>query len=56
MAEDISDTPSLLLHRDAEVLSEEPREDGMLVRARVGEREFAAVEALQVKTSARAAG
>ena len=45
-----------MLHRDAEVLSEEPREDGMLVRARVGEREFAAVETLRVRTSERAAG
>ena len=45
-----------MLHRAAEVLSEEPREDGMLVRARVGEREFAAVEAMHVKTSARAGG
>ncbi|MGZ8571543.1 MAG: HflX GTPase family protein, partial [Actinomycetota bacterium] len=32
-----------MLHRDAEVLSEEAREDGMLVRARVGDRVFAAV-------------
>ena len=45
-----------MLHRDAEVLSEEPREDGMLVRARVGEREFAAVEPLRVQTPERAAG
>jgi GTP-binding protein HflX len=45
-----------MLHREAEVLSEEPRESGMLVRARVGEREFAAVEALRVETSERAAG
>ena len=45
-----------MLHRDAEVLSEEAGEDGTLVRARVGEREFAIVEPLQVKTSERAAG
>jgi len=32
-----------MLHREAQVLSEEPREDGVLVRARVGERVFAAV-------------
>jgi GTPase len=45
-----------MLHRDAEVLSEEAGEDGTLVRARVGEREFAIIEPLQVKTSERAAG
>jgi hypothetical protein len=45
-----------MLHRDAEVLSEEAGEDGTLVRARVGEREFAIVEPLRVKTSERAAG
>jgi GTP-binding protein HflX len=45
-----------MLHRDAEVLSEEAREDGTLVRARVGEREFAIVEPLRVETSERAAG
>ena len=45
-----------MLHRDAEVLSEEAREDGTLVRARVGEREFAIVEPLRVRTSERAAG
>ena len=33
-----------LLHRDAEVLSETAREDGTLVRARVGEREYSAVQ------------
>jgi hypothetical protein len=44
------------LHREAEVLSEEAREDGTLVRARVGEREFAIVEPLRVATSERAAG
>ena len=47
---------SAMLHRDAEVLSEEAGEDGTLVRARVGEREFAIVEAFRVKTSERAAG
>ena len=41
--------------REAEVLSEEAREDGTLVRARVGEREFAIV-GLGVATSERAAG
>jgi GTP-binding protein HflX len=45
-----------MLHRDAEVLSEEAGEEGNLVRARVGEREFAIVEPLRVKTSERAAG
>jgi GTPase len=45
-----------MLYRDAEVLSEEAREDGTLVRARVGERELAIVEPLRVKTSERAAG
>jgi GTPase len=45
-----------MLHRDAEVLSEEAREDGTLVRARVGEREFAIVEPLRIETSERAAG
>ena len=45
-----------MLHRDAEVLSEEAREDGTLVRARVGERELAIVEPLRVQTSERAAG
>ncbi len=45
-----------MLHRNAEVLSEEPREDGMLVRARVDEREFAAVESLRVLTPAAEAG
>jgi len=45
-----------MLHREAEVLSEEAREDGTLVRARVGEREFAIVEPLRVATSERAAG
>ncbi len=34
-----------MLHRDAEVLSEDPRETGVLVRARVGARAFAAVRA-----------
>jgi GTP-binding protein HflX len=37
-----------MLHRDAEVLSEDAREDGTLVHARVGEREFAAVAAFRV--------
>ena len=37
-----------MLYRDAEVLSEDAREDGTLVRARVGERELAHVGALRV--------
>jgi len=51
-----------LLYRNAEVLSEDAREDGTLVRARVGEREFAAVAAFRVEpavapsTRDRAAG
>jgi GTP-binding protein HflX len=45
-----------MLHRDAEVLSEEAGEDGTLVRARVGERELAIVEPLRVRASERAAG
>jgi GTPase len=36
------------LYRDAEILSEETTEDGTLVRARVGERELAAVKNLVV--------
>jgi GTP-binding protein HflX len=38
-----------LLHRDAEVLSQEAREDGTLVRARVNERELAAVQAFRIE-------
>jgi GTP-binding protein HflX len=38
-----------LLHRDAEVLSEDAREDGILVRARVGERVFALVHGFGVE-------
>jgi GTP-binding protein HflX len=45
-----------MLHRRAEVLSEDPRQDGTLVHARVGEREFAQVRDLRVDASARAAG
>jgi GTP-binding protein HflX len=51
-----------LLYRNAEVLSEDAREDGTLVRARVGEREFAAVAPFRVEpavapsTRDRAAG
>ncbi|HZD17444.1 MAG TPA: GTPase HflX [Actinomycetota bacterium] len=37
-----------LLHRDAEVLSQDPREDGTLVRARVNERELAAIQPFRV--------
>jgi GTP-binding protein HflX len=32
-----------LLHREAEVLFEEPRDDGVLLRARVEQRVFAAI-------------
>ncbi|MEX2406491.1 MAG: GTPase HflX [Actinomycetota bacterium] len=42
------------LHRDAEVLSEDAREDGTLVRARVGEREFSAVRPFRLEQGARA--
>ncbi len=42
-----------LLHREAEVLSEEPREDGIEVRARVGERVFAQVRELGIERSRR---
>ncbi|HET7236224.1 MAG TPA: GTPase HflX [Actinomycetota bacterium] len=45
-----------MLHRGAEVLSEDVREDGTLVHARVGEREFAAVAAFRVDPARRAAG
>ncbi len=48
-----------LLHREAEVLSEEPREDGVLVRARVGQRVFAAIREHAVeddRSAASAAG
>jgi GTP-binding protein HflX len=45
-----------MLHREAQVLSEEAREDGTLVHARVGEREFAAVADLRVDPARRAAG
>jgi GTP-binding protein HflX len=37
-----------MLHRDAEVLSEDAREDGTHVRARVGERVLSAVEPFRV--------
>jgi GTP-binding protein HflX len=40
-----------MLHRNAEVLSEDAREDGTLVHARVGEREFAAVGPFRVHAS-----
>jgi GTPase len=38
-----------MLYRSAEVLSEDAREDGTLVHARVGEREFAAVAPFRVE-------
>jgi len=44
-----------MLHREAEVLSEDAREDGTLVHARVGEREFAAVREFRVDPAERAA-
>jgi GTP-binding protein HflX len=37
-----------LLYRDAEVISEDPREDGTVVRARVGERTLAAVQVFRI--------
>ncbi len=43
-----------MLHREAEVLREEPREDGVLVRARVGHRVFASVRAFAVPTEGAA--
>ncbi|MEX0742973.1 MAG: GTPase HflX [Actinomycetota bacterium] len=43
-----------LLHRDAEVLSEDAREDGTLVRARVGEREYSSVQPFRLEQGARA--
>jgi hypothetical protein len=45
-----------MLYRNAEVLSEEAREDGTLVRARVGEREFAVVASFQHGTPVTRAG
>ncbi len=44
-----------MLHREAEVLSEDAREDGTLVRARVGERALAAIEAFRVEDTRRTA-
>jgi GTPase len=43
-----------LLHRDAEVLSEDAREDGTFVRARVEEREFSVVQPFRIEQGARA--
>ncbi len=43
------------LHRDAEVLSAEPTDEGTLIRARVGERELAAVRDFVVKPVRRRA-
>ena len=48
-----------MLYRNAEVLSEDAREEGTLVRARVGEREFATVAPFRAEPSVtrdRAAG
>jgi len=45
-----------MLYRQAEVLSEDAREDGILVHARVGEREYAIVRELLVDPADRAAG
>lgn len=45
-----------LLHRDAEVISADAREDGTLVRARVGERTLAAVQAFRIDEPRSAAG
>ena len=44
-----------MLHREAEVLSEDAREDGTLVRARVGERALAAIEPFRVEAAKRTA-
>jgi hypothetical protein len=44
-----------MLHREAEVLSEEAVEAGTVVRARVNERELAAVADLRVETPGRTA-
>jgi GTP-binding protein HflX len=44
------------LHREAEVLSEDTRDDGTLVHARVGERVYAAVRDFHVDPAKRAAG
>jgi hypothetical protein len=40
-----------MLHRDAEVLSEDVGDEGTLVRARVGERVLASVEPFRVEPS-----
>jgi GTP-binding protein HflX len=45
-----------MLYRNAEVLSDEAREDGTLVHARVGEREFAVVASFQHATPVTRAG
>ncbi|HYG72937.1 MAG TPA: GTPase HflX, partial [Actinomycetota bacterium] len=46
-----------MLHRDAEVLSEDVGDEGTLVRARVGERVLASVEPFRVEPgSVRATG
>jgi GTP-binding protein HflX len=45
-----------LLYRDAEVISEDAREDGTLVRARVGERTLAAVQVFRIDEPRSAAG
>jgi hypothetical protein len=42
-----------MLHRNAEVISEDAREDGTIVHARVGEREFADRGALPRRTVRR---
>ena len=43
------------LYREAEVLETEPNDEGTLVRARVGDREFAAVGDLIVRPRGRRA-
>jgi GTP-binding protein HflX len=45
-----------MLHREAEVLSEDARDDGTLVHARVGERVYAAVRDFRVDPAKRVAG
>jgi len=43
-----------MLHREAEVLSEQPREDGTLIRARVSERAFAQLRSFLVEEERKA--
>ena len=45
-----------MLHREAEVLEEHSREDGTMIRARVGDRELAKVRDLRIPDPDRTAG